>query len=81
MVCFPNSMYPHVGPYTPYFGSSYEGIGSVPTIWPPMSNPLANPTSTPKLVLGITQDEIVTNHGEPLGEDDDFSKENITLGC
>jgi hypothetical protein len=24
-VGFPNSMYPHVGPYIPYFGSSYQG--------------------------------------------------------
>jgi hypothetical protein len=29
---FPNSMYPYVGPYTPYFGSSYRGIESVPTM-------------------------------------------------
>jgi hypothetical protein len=81
LVYFPNSMYPHVGPYTPYFGFSYEGIRSVPTIWPLMSNPLTNPTLTPKLVLGITQDEFVTNHEEPLGKDHDFSKESITLGC
>jgi hypothetical protein len=38
-----NLMYPHVGPYIPYFGSSYQGIGSVPIMWPPMSNPLTNP--------------------------------------
>ncbi len=24
---FPNSMYPHVGPHTPYFGFGYKGIG------------------------------------------------------
>jgi hypothetical protein len=29
LVSFPNSMYFHVGPYTPYFGYGYEGIGSV----------------------------------------------------
>jgi len=52
-VDFPNSIYPHVGPYTPYFGSSYEGIRSVPTMWPPMSNPLVSPTTLPKPVLGI----------------------------
>ncbi len=71
----------YVGPYTPYFGSSYESIGSVPTIWPPISNPLVKPTLAPKPILGITQDEIVIDHKEPLGEDDDFSKESITLGC
>ncbi len=42
LVGFPNSMYPHVGPYTPYFGFGYGGIKGVPTMWPPMSNPLAN---------------------------------------
>jgi hypothetical protein len=30
LVGFPNSMYPHVGPYTPYFGSGYGGVGDVP---------------------------------------------------
>jgi hypothetical protein len=58
-VGFPNSMYPHVEPYTPYFCSSYGGIESVLTMWPPMSNPLTNPTVPPKPALGITQDEIV----------------------
>ncbi len=59
LVGFPNSMYLHFGPYTPYFGSSYEGIMSVPTIWPPMSNPLANPMTPLKPILGIAQAEIV----------------------
>ncbi len=53
MVGFPNSMYPHVGPYTPYFGYGYEGITNVPTVWPPMFNPLANPTTLPNPILGI----------------------------
>jgi hypothetical protein len=30
LVGFPNSMYPHVGPYTPYFGFGYGGVGDVP---------------------------------------------------
>jgi hypothetical protein len=63
LIGFPNSMYLHVGPHTLYFGFGYGGIGSVPTMWPPMSNPLVNPTSPSKLVLGIKQDEIITNHG------------------
>jgi hypothetical protein len=41
-------------------------------MWLPMSNPLANPTTPPKPVLGITQDEIVIDHEEPFDEDDDF---------
>jgi hypothetical protein len=53
MVGFPNSMYPHVGAYTPYFAYSYRGIGNAPTMWPPMSNPLTNPITLPKLVLKI----------------------------
>jgi hypothetical protein len=76
---FPNSMYPHVVPYTSYFHSSYGGIGSVPTMWPSMSNPLANPTAPPKPVLGITQDEIITNHKELFGEDDDFFERKHNL--
>jgi hypothetical protein len=32
VIGFPNSIYLHVGPYTPYFGFGYEGIGSAPTI-------------------------------------------------
>ncbi len=30
LVGFPNSMYLHVGPYTPYFVSSYRGVGVFP---------------------------------------------------
>jgi hypothetical protein len=73
-VGFPNSMYPHVGPYTPYFGFSYGGIVSVPTMWSPMSNPLIVPMALPKLVLGIAQARIVIDHEEPLKEDEDYSK-------
>jgi len=73
-VGFPNSVFLHVGPYTSYFCSSYDGIGSVFVMWPPMSNPLINITTSPKLVLGVAQVEIVTNHREPLDEDDDSSK-------
>ncbi len=51
LVGFQNSMYLHIGPYTPYFGSSYEGIKSDPTMWPPMSDPLVCPIALPKLVL------------------------------
>jgi hypothetical protein len=53
LVGFPNSMYPHVGPYTPYFGFGYKGIGGVPTMWPPMSDPLTNLTTSPKPILAI----------------------------
>jgi hypothetical protein len=50
-----NSMYPHVGPYTPYFGSSYRGRGNVPTMWSLMSNHLTNPAAPSKPILGIAQ--------------------------
>ncbi len=53
LVRFPNSMYTHVGPYTPYFGSGYGGIKGVPTMWPPMLDPLANPMASPKPISGI----------------------------
>jgi hypothetical protein len=72
LVGFPNSMYLHVGPYTPYFGYGYGGIKNAPSMWPPMSNPLTNPITPPKPILEITQNEIVADCGEPLGEDDDF---------
>jgi hypothetical protein len=49
-----HGVYPHVGPYTPYFGFGYKGIGSVPTIWPPMSDPLINPMALPKPISKIT---------------------------
>ncbi len=71
-VGFSNLMYSHVGRYTPCYCSSYGGRASAPTMWAPISNPLANPTAPPKPVLGITQDEIVTDHEESFGEDDDF---------
>ncbi len=74
-VGFPNLMYPHVGPYTPYFGSSYGGIGSVPTMLLPMFDPLVNPMASPKPVLKIAQTKIVKNCEEPLDEDEDYSKE------
>jgi hypothetical protein len=69
MVGFPNSMYPHVGPYTPYFGFGYEGVRGVPTMWPPMYDPLANLTTSPKPVLGIVQTRIVTIHEELSNEE------------
>jgi hypothetical protein len=79
-VGFPNSMYLHVGPYTPYFAYGYGGIRSAPTIWPLMSNPLTNPMA-PKLVLGIAQTKIITNCREPSDENNDYSQKNTTLGC
>jgi hypothetical protein len=42
-VGFSNSMYFHVGFYTPYFGYGYKGIRNVRTMWPPISDPLTNP--------------------------------------
>jgi hypothetical protein len=74
LVGFPNLMFLRVGPYTSYFCSSYGGIGSVLVMWPPMSNPLTNIMTPPKLVLGVAQVEIVTNHKEPLDEDDNSSE-------
>jgi hypothetical protein len=53
LVGFLNLMYPHVGPYTPYFGSSCKGVECDPIMWPPMSNPLANLMTSPKPILGI----------------------------
>ncbi len=76
LVGYPNSMYPHVGPYTPYFGYVYEGIMSVFTMWPPKSDPLTNPTTPPKLVLGIAQIGIVTDQGELLEDDDYFKRKH-----
>jgi hypothetical protein len=72
LVGSPNSMYFHVGPYTPYFYSGNGGIKNVPTMWLPMFNPLINPTTPPKLIFGITQVGIVTNHRELLDEDDEY---------
>ncbi len=39
-----------------------------------MSNPFANIMAPPKLVLGVAQIGVVTNHEEPLNEDNDSSK-------
>jgi hypothetical protein len=78
-VGFPNSMYPHVGTYTPYFGSGYGGIGRAPIVWPPMFNPLVNPTTPPQPVLGIAQTGVVTNHKEPLDENKESSKRKHNL--
>jgi hypothetical protein len=72
LVNFPNSMYFHVGPYTPYFGFGYRGIKSVPTMRPPMFDPLINPMASPKAILRIAQIEIVTNYEEPSNEDKDY---------
>jgi len=46
-------MYPHDGPYTPYFGYGYGGIRSVPIIWLPMFYPLTNPITLVKPILGV----------------------------
>ncbi len=43
-------------------------------MWPPMSNPLVDPTPPPKLISKITQIRIITNHREPSNEDKDYSK-------
>ncbi len=47
LVGFPNSMYFHVRPYTPYFGYGYGGIKGVLTILPPMFDLLTNPMISP----------------------------------
>jgi hypothetical protein len=39
-----------------------------------MSDPLANPTTSPKPILGIAQIGIITNCEKLLNEDKDFSK-------
>ncbi len=69
---FPNWMYPHVGPCTPYFDFGYGGIKSVPTMWPPISDPLINLIAPPKLVMGIAQVGIVTNCKEFSNENKDY---------
>jgi hypothetical protein len=61
-------MYPHVGPYTPYFGFGYGGIGRVPIGWPPMFNPLTNPIAPLQPILEIAQTRVVIDHKEPLNE-------------
>jgi hypothetical protein len=37
-----------------------------------MSNPLVNPTTSPKPILGIEQTRIVTNCKEPSDEEKDY---------
>jgi len=65
-------MYPHVGPCTPYFDFGYGGIKSVPTMWPPISDPLINLIAPPKLIMGIAQVGIVTNCKEFSNENKDY---------
>ncbi len=74
LVGFPNSMYIHVRPYTSYFGFGYRGIGSVPTMWPPMFDPLTNPTTPSKSISRITQARFVTDRREPSDEEKNYSK-------
>jgi len=73
-------MYFHVGPYTPYFGFGYMGMGSALIMWPPISNPLTNPITPPKPILRIAQAGIVINCEEQMRMMI-ILKENITLGC
>jgi hypothetical protein len=72
-------MYPHVGPFTPYFGFGYEDIRSVLTMWPPMSNPLANPIVPPKPILGIAQVGIIIDQEELQMSMKTISKENTKM--
>jgi len=55
LIGFPNSMYPHVGPYTPYFSSGYRGIRSVHIMWLLVSNPLTNLATPLKPISKIAQ--------------------------
>jgi hypothetical protein len=73
-VGFPNSICLHVGPYSPYFCVSYDGIGSAHVLWPLMFDHVTKIMAPPHSILGVAQVGIVANHGEPLDEDDDFSK-------
>ncbi len=43
-------------------------------MWPPMFNPLINPMASLKPISKIAQARIVTNHTEPLDEDEDYSE-------
>ncbi|CAK9268011.1 unnamed protein product [Sphagnum jensenii] len=43
-------------------------------MWPPMFNPLINLTTSPKPISKIAQARIVTDHKEPLDEDEDYSE-------
>lgn len=72
-------MYPHVGPYTPYFGFGYGGIKNILTMWSPMSNPLTNLIAPPRSILRVTQVGIIIDYGEPLDEDNDSSKRKHNL--
>jgi hypothetical protein len=74
LVGFPNSMFFHVGPCTPYFGPHYGGKESAPVMWLLIFDPSVNITALPKLVLGVAQTSIIIDHRELLDEDDDFSK-------
>jgi hypothetical protein len=78
LVGFPNSILLYVGPYITYFGVSYDGIGSAHVLWPLMFDCVTNIMAPPHPILGVAQVGIVTNHREPLDEDDDFfeSKHN-----
>jgi hypothetical protein len=64
----------------PYFGFSLRSIGGLPTMWPPMLDPLTNPTISPKLVQGIVQVGIVTYCGEPSDEDEDYFERKHNIG-
>ncbi len=63
-------MFLHVGPYRRYFGSNYNDMGSVLTMWLPMSNPFANITTTPKLIFKVVQAKVLIDNGKPLNDDD-----------
>ncbi len=65
-------MYPHVEPYTPYFGFGNGDIMNFPIMWPSMSNPVTNPIAPPKPILGIAQIGIVIDRGETLDDDDEY---------
>jgi hypothetical protein len=52
---------------------------NVPTMWPPMSNPLTNFTAPPRSIWGVAQVGIVIDYGEPLDEDNDSSKRKHNL--
>ncbi len=50
-------------------------------MWPPMPNPLINPTISPKPVQGIVQAGIVTYCGGPSDEDEDYYERKHKLEC
>jgi hypothetical protein len=47
LVGLSNSIFFHVGPYTPYFGVSYDGIGNVHVLWPLMFDRVINIMAPP----------------------------------